>query len=232
MSDDFHRPTYTDKYGGNDTGQYNPTQVRLYGIAGLSDEDEYSADGINIAVLNDSVNFRIDLKSPEQAKKAIAAAQEMLAKVKANPKALWKKKGKGRAASSAWYFLELQMKLLGIVYLGAVRQANYPLSAGIMFGYAFEGHTYDFPKPKIMLVPAYPLPIPLDDSGYDKKHDAANDLGYRVWVVDKLDQCVDIEVNQGFVEQLVLEANMPGKRSPSAYRAAMMLAHRGGRLTD
>jgi hypothetical protein len=58
------------------------------------------------------------------------------------------------------------------------------------------------------------------------------DRGYRVWVVDKLNQCVEIEVNQGFVEQLVLEANLPGKRSPNAYRAAMALAHRGGRLNE
>ena len=52
------------------------------------------------------------------------------------------------------------------------------------------------------------------------------------WLVDKLDQCVEVEVSQGFIDELVLEANMPGKRSPTAYKAIMMLSHRGGKLTD
>ncbi|TGV46656.1 hypothetical protein EN784_54710, partial [bacterium M00.F.Ca.ET.141.01.1.1] len=51
-------------------------------------------------------------------------------------------------------------------------------SSGIIFGYAYEGHTYDLPKPKIMLIPAPPLEIPGDDSGYDLKKDY-----YRVWIV-------------------------------------------------
>lgn len=53
-----------------------------------------------------------------------------------------------------------------------------------------------------------------------------------VWIVDKLDRCVEFEMNAGFIEQLVLEANLPGKRSPSSYRATMAMAHRGGRLNE
>ena len=33
-------------------------------------------------------------------------------------------------------------------------------------------------------------------------------------------------------EQIVLEANLPGKRSPKSYSATMQLAHRSGRLTE
>ena len=77
-----------------------------------------------------------------------------------------------------------------------------------------------------MLIPAMPDDVPDDDCGYDLKP------GYKVWIVDKLDQCVEIEVNQGFIEQIVLEANMPGRRSPSTYRATMALSHRGGKLTE
>jgi hypothetical protein len=103
-----------------------------------------------------------------------------------------------------------------------------PLSAGIIVGYSYEGHCYDLPKPKIMLIRALPSQIPVDDCGYDAK--AADN--YKVWIVDKLDQCVEFEMNQGFVEQLVLEANLPGKRSPTMYAGRMMLAHRSGRLTE
>ncbi len=56
--------------------------------------------------------------------------------------------------------------------------------------------------------------------------------GYKVWIIDKLDECVEIDVNRGFAEQLVLEANMPGRRSPSTYRATMAVSHRNGRLME
>ena len=39
-------------------------------------------------------------------------------------------------------------------------------------------------------------------------------------------------MNQGFVEQIVLEANLPGKRAPSMYAAKMMMGHRSGRLSE
>jgi hypothetical protein len=102
------------------------------------------------------------------------------------------------------------------------------MSAGVIFGYAYEGNCYDLPKPKVMLLPTNDGPIPPDDCGFDKKASA----DYRLWIVDKLDECIEIEISAGFIEQLVLEANMPGKRSPSTYRATMALAHRSGRLTD
>ncbi|MDX8450929.1 hypothetical protein RFN31_36015, partial [Mesorhizobium sp. VK3C] len=88
---------------------------------------------------------------------------------------------------------------------------------------------FDLPKPKIMIVNKFPeLDIPKDDSDYQLKEDE----GYAVWIVDKLDQCVEFETNQGFVEQLVLEANLPGKRSPTMYAARQALGHRSGRLTE
>ena len=87
-----------------------------------------------------------------------------------------------------------------------------PISCGIIVGYSFEGHCYDLPKPKIMFIPAAPRDIPVDDCGYDVKYVAAARDKYRLWIVDKLDECIEFEMNQGFVEQLVLDANLPGKR--------------------
>jgi hypothetical protein len=102
----------------------------------------------------------------------------------------------------------------------------------VIFGYAYEGHCYDLPKPKIMLLPTAPQVIPRDDCGYSRKVDKATGEGYRVWIVDKLDRCVEIEINQGFVEQVVLEANLPGRRSPTVYSARLTMAHRNGRLSE
>ena len=240
---DFHRPTYTSADASNKPtnadGHYNPTQVRLYGIPGrpgvVFDGPKVTVSSFNEGA-SKSVNIRIDLSEPEQAKQEIDRVIKVLETLKRDPgkpilpdiQSFWPP-GPIPIPTGATFQLGLTMKLLGTVLLGTETKGD-KLSSGIMFGYAYEGHTYDFPKPKIMLVPSLPLVgrIPNDDSGYQDKYDE----GYRVWLVDKLDQCVEVEVSQGFIDELVLEANMPGKRSPTAYKAIMMLSHRGGKLTD
>ncbi len=131
--------------------------------------------------------------------------------------------------------ISIQMKHLGSVSISASitsKQAitsNKIISCGIIVGYSYEGQTFDLPKPKIMVIPTLPEPsIPRDDSGFDKKEPE----GYAVWLVDKLDECVEFELNQGFVEQLILDANLPGKRAPNTYAGRMMMGHRAGRLTE
>lgn len=110
-----------------------------------------------------------------------------------------------------------------------IKDENDGRSIGIIYGYAYEGHCYDLPKPAIMVLPVPPKKdFPADDCGYDKK----KDHHYKVWIVDKLSECQHIEVSSGFVEQLILDANMPGRRSPSTYRAHMQLAHRSGRMSE
>ena len=80
-----------------------------------------------------------------------------------------------------------------------------------------------------MLIPASPEKFfPYDDSAYARKKSS----GYAVWIVDKLDQCIEFELNQGFIEQLVLEANLPGKRAPTSYAGRASLGHRSGKLGE
>jgi hypothetical protein len=239
MSDDFHRPTLTVP-----SGAYNATQVRLYGIQATGG---FSFTG-HPATLGDtgvSVHIGCDVEPPEP-----------------NPEGMFiLKKNAGRPFSDVLadviagtivfpiptklaYQLRIDMKDLGTIVistsvsLGDVVESG-PLSAGIIVAYSYEGHCFDLPKPKVMLIRATPNQIPRDDCGYDKKagfvngvYDPTVDSGYRVWIVDKLDQCVEFEMNQGFIEQLVLDANLPGKRSPNAYVGKMMLAHRSGRLSE
>jgi hypothetical protein len=138
------------------------------------------------------------------------------------------KKGKEGTADPGIRGLLIKAQELNEVFLINLTDEHNPMSSGVIFGYAFEGHCYDLPKPKIMLIPADPEPLACDDCGYDLKREC----DYMVWVVDKLQRCVEIEVNQGFIEQIVLEANVPGKRSPTTYRATMQVAHRSGRLTE
>jgi hypothetical protein len=100
------------------------------------------------------------------------------------------------------------------------------LEAAIIFAYAYQGHCYELPKPKGMLLEAAGQNIQDGDCGYGAP------TGYKVWVVDKLHRGIEVEISEGEVEELVLEANRPGKRSPTTYRAAMQVAHRSGRLTE
>jgi len=228
MSDDFHRPTYT--VPGEVHGAYNASQVRLYGIPGpiftkpgkapkgeppTPDVVTGVSDGLGLAF----AFAKIKPSTGNEPNSVIAALSKGFKQI-------------FRAADSSFVFIKSAMKdymiMLGAIDVGPEdlsRQRR--LSAGVIFGYAYEGHCYDLPKPKIMLIPALPVEIPSDDCGYDRKKP-----DYMVWIVDKLDQCIELEVSQGFIEQLVLEANLPGKRSPAMYAGRMLLGHRGGRMTE
>jgi hypothetical protein len=136
----------------------------------------------------------------------------------------------GRAAktsSDAHNKILIKLQELGTASLTA-ENGKDSVSCGIIVAYSFEGRTYDLVKPKIMIIPTLPLPkIPDDDSGF-----AAKGGSYAVWLVDKLDDCVEFEISQGSIEQIVLEANLPGKRAPNMYAGRMMMGHRNGRLTE
>ena len=112
------------------------------------------------------------------------------------------------------------------------------LNPGIIFGYGFQGYCYGLEKPKIMLMSGTPSQLKTEECGFS--------TSYHVWEVDRLDQCLAIDVSEGRVEELVLEANMPGtgtgttyrgalqsyRGAMQSYRGAMQVAHRGGRLTE
>ena len=98
------------------------------------------------------------------------------------------------------------------------KSASTKPSIGIIYGYSFEGHCYKLPKPAIMLIPAVPKDVEAGDCGYTK------DLGYSVWVVDKLERVVTIDIRADTVKALVLDENTPGNRSPLAYSQNQALA--------
>lgn len=230
MSDDYHRPTLTFP-----NGAYNATQVRLYGIEA---EIGISAPGQASEISNTNIYVQTahDVDADER---DINAAKEVLKKATSNKIRRGIILGIGNFPHipiRVSFSIKLDIKEFGTAVVTVSSQTymlgskpEKELSCGLIVGYAYEGHTFDLPKPKIMLVNKFPeLEIPKDDSDYKLKEDE----GYAVWIVDKLDQCVEFEMNQGFVEQLVLEANLPGKRSPTMYAARQALGHRSGRLTE
>jgi hypothetical protein len=232
---DFHRPTYTFPYGA-----YNATEVRLYGKPGIMDTPA------EIRIGDERYEIDFVLRRVGQEEKASETSddenkKELLEELKHGSTPL------SLSALAKWriprfnldltsLFLldstgleQLVMLASGVITMDGKKPPTLkPVSWGVIYGYAYEGHCYDLLKPKVMLLPVEPQGLPVNDAGYYEKRDA----NYKVWVVDKLSQCVEIEVNRGFVEQLVLEANLPGKRSPTMYGGRMMLGHKSGRLTE
>jgi hypothetical protein len=134
----------------------------------------------------------------------------------------------GKEKSAEMYNrLMIELRKLGKATL-STESGTAETSWGIIVAYSYEGRTYDLPKPKIMIIPATPLqPIPKDDSGFDAKGSH-----YAVWLVDKVDDCVEFEISQGRIEQIILEANLPGQRAPDMHARRMMMGHRSGRLSE
>ncbi|ESY54034.1 hypothetical protein X744_14660 [Mesorhizobium sp. LNJC372A00] len=230
MSDDYHRPTLTFP-----SGAYNATQVRLYGLGA---EIGLSVPGAP-APFGDTGMYVETAPGEPITDEQHVNALEVLKKYDSN-------KGRQDIINGnipfpkipirVSYHFKIDLKNFGAAVLSTVGSTfmlgsspEQKTSCGIIVGYAYEGHTYDLPKPKIMIIPAFPEPkIPADDSEFDAKEPE----GYAVWLVDKLNECVELEMNQGFVEQIVLEANLPGKRSPTMYASKMTMGHRGGKLSD
>lgn len=113
-------------------------------------------------------------------------------------------------------------------------------SVGVIYGYAYEGHCYKLPKPKIMILPVPPHKIIAakceckgdDDDEHQREHNCncgcecgySAKLGYVVWSVDKLERAVTLDIRSDDLKTLVLDENLPGNRSPLAYAQSMALA--------
>lgn len=255
MSDTFYRPTLTFPA----PGAYNATQVRLYGVipkqnAGIV----YPLKSQLIQEQAGDVKLGVNVTTGDEAedRKLHARIKGLWDGLTSRENEASESPRGGNCGIDAVLFKQIvdgkldfprdlplsyvtqvpiETKKMGTVALTAsisladAVAARKVISAGIVVAYAFEGHTYDLPKPKIMIIPTLPEPrIPDDDSGFDRKESE----GYAVWIVDKLDECIEFEMNQGFVEQLVLESNLPGKRAPNMYAGRMMMGHRSGRLSE
>lgn len=105
---------------------------------------------------------------------------------------------------------------------------DMPAAIAVIYAYAFEGHTYRLPKPRIMVVSGKGEPygpatkVDPDDKGSGQ---------LKMWRMSKLDNTVSVEVESGTLEALVLDSNTPGNRSVTSYASHMQLSHRGGKLS-
>lgn len=103
------------------------------------------------------------------------------------------------------------------------------------YGYAYEGHCYRFDKPRLIGFEARgkdKMPDPIG-CGFDPPSPpVAGHKWYEAWRLRSNERIIELGASVGRVEELVLDANRPGRRPPNTYASEMQLAHRGGRLTS
>lgn len=110
----------------------------------------------------------------------------------------------------------------------------------LAYGYAFEGHCYRFDKVRTFLVTGAFDEDPVG-CGFDleprrnepiRPQTAANpDPIYRMWRIRAATKLLEVTTTYDKAQALVLDANLPGRRSPNTYSVTLQMAHRGGRLT-
>ncbi|PCK87543.1 hypothetical protein CPT32_08090 [Rhizobium sophoriradicis] len=109
---------------------------------------------------------------------------------------------------------ELQIKL------HAGRITGYTVLA---YGYAFEGHCYRLDSNRIFVVTG-PIAEDAAGCGFDKV------AGYKMWRITASEQILEISTAFGDARTLILDSQLPGRRSPSSYAITLRMAHRNGRL--
>jgi hypothetical protein len=103
-------------------------------------------------------------------------------------------------------------------------------SVVLTYGYSFEGHCYRLDSHRIFLI------IGAADEeavgcGFDLPLNSPVNARYRMWRIRSSTELMEIATNFGDARTLILDANLPGKRSPNSYAIHLMMAHRNGRLT-
>ena len=112
---------------------------------------------------------------------------------------------------------ELQLKLASGVGITG--------STVLAYGYAFEGHCYRLDTNRIFIVTG-PIAEPAVGCGFDAA------MGYKMWRLTAASQILEISTAFGSARTLILDAQLPGKRSPSSYAITLRTAHRNGRLSN
>jgi hypothetical protein len=109
----------------------------------------------------------------------------------------------------------------------------------VAYGYAFQGHCYRLSQPKVFIFETDQLRGGVDPSdpkrtgyGYQAQGCGFDSIpgAYMMWRIRASEQLLELSTTVDTAEKLILEANLPGKRSPNTYESTMQMAHRGGRL--
>jgi hypothetical protein len=121
------------------------------------------------------------------------------------------------------YGVPLKKIILDLPQLAGQHEITLPSMAIAAYGYAYEGHCYRFDKTKIMVFAG--------DEGKPANGGCGFGADYKMWRLQPTARIVELSTLAGTVQEVILDAGLPGRRSPATYRGDMQLVHRGGRLT-
>ena len=122
------------------------------------------------------------------------------------------------------------------IFKGGIGQTRADYSIVLAYGYAFDGHCYRLDSNRMFIVTGPPDEDPIG-CGFEPQPQLAAPGApppaplYRMWRIRATTELLEIATNFSDAKTLILEANLPGKRSPTSYAITLAMAHRDGRLT-
>ena len=76
----------------------------------------------------------------------------------------------------------------------------------IVYGFEFEGHYYDLPAPTMFMVHGDPISPEEAGAAVESKPKLACDI--KVWVYDKADYSLRLDIESGPIEEILLDATI------------------------
>ncbi|MTH78105.1 hypothetical protein [Paracoccus aestuariivivens] len=108
-------------------------------------------------------------------------------------------------------------------------EGNYSIVLG--YGYAFEGNCYRMDANRFFIVKDTKAEAAVG-CGFDLAGSSGSTTSkFSMWRIRSSEKLLEIGVNAGDFKSLVLDGNVPGKRSPASYAITASLAHRDGRFS-
>ncbi|TCN30182.1 hypothetical protein [Sinorhizobium americanum] len=123
------------------------------------------------------------------------------------------------------------------LYRAGVKQPKRLYSVVLAYGYAFEGRCYRLDTNRVFIIKSSSEEEAVG-CGFDAAPaapaaaaaPASPAPSYKMWRIRSSEELLEVALNYGEAKILILDANLPGKRSPNSYAITMALAHRDGRL--
>ena len=114
---------------------------------------------------------------------------------------------------------------------------NIDWHIAIIYGYGYQGHCYNLQRPSLYLVDGRTEQTATgchfgDDYLLQGAGNFSSFVRYSMWVANKLDLTTQIELRNDTFDALLLQANLPTNKQPSAYNIAFTMGHRSGKLTE
>lgn len=103
-------------------------------------------------------------------------------------------------------------------------------SVVLAYGYSFEGHCYRFDSTKLFIVTG-PRDEPAVGCGFDVQIQPPN-RPFSMWRIRSSSEILQLEAKAADAKTLILDSNLPGRRSPTSYSINFQMGHRSGRLTQ